>query len=110
MKKGLRRLRGSSDGLNANMEMPSDRSIAAKLADEVEVTVSGDYGADHAAICAFHVEKLALANIFVQILPLMEPITMELAVHGRDEPLVDTAKRKARVSMTLKTGRPTSTT
>lgn len=79
----------------------SDGRIESLLMDTISVTVSGYYSADHEALSDIHISSLAANDIFVPILPLKEPIVMELAVTGKDEPLVAIAKRKARVSTTL---------
>ena len=80
-----------------------DGRIDGLLMDKVSVTVSGDYGADHAALSAKHIKLLAADDIFVPILTLQTPVVMELAVDGKDAPLKVVAKQKARVSTTLRT-------
>ena len=81
----------------------SDGRFAATLADKVSVVVNGDYGADHAALGNNHLLELAKANLFVPIIPLEKPITMDLAADGQTEPLKLTADRKARITTTLTT-------
>ena len=77
--------------------------IAAMLSDCLPVTVSGDYGSDHAALSEHHLSRLAEANIFVPVLPLQNPVQMHLAVEGSDNPLIISAERKARISTTFST-------
>ena len=77
--------------------------INAVLADKVEVVVSGDYRADHAALSEEHLKMLAKENIYVSMLPLNDPIVMRLAVDGYDDAMTITAHSKARISTTLST-------
>lgn len=42
--------------------------------------INGDYGADHSALSKDHLEMCAAKGIFVQVLPLSEPILMQLAI------------------------------
>jgi len=79
----------------------ADGRLLGRLADIVEVTVCGDYGADHAAISEHHLAQVAQENVFVPILQLPEPIVMDLAIEGCDEKLQATATKKARLSLTL---------
>lgn len=54
----------------------------------VEVLVTGNDGADHAALSQDDVDKLAQKEIYVPILNLVEPVRMQLAGSGSDQPLV----------------------
>jgi len=75
------------------------------LADTVPVVVNGDYGADHSAMCEFHIQACSEAGIFVQLLTLERPISMELALNPTktEEVREYSTNRKARISTTLET-------
>ena len=76
----------------------------AKLADTVQVIVNGDYGADHCALSQDHLRSCADKGIYVQVLPLSSPISMQLAMSGENrEPITVHAEKKARISTTLDT-------
>ena len=79
----------------------SDGRIPTLLMDAVDVTVSGDYGADRAAVCEKHLQALASRNIFVPVLPLSTPVVLDLAVSSETDAYKVAAKRKARLSLTL---------
>ena len=86
-----------------NTTTESRGRIRAKLMDKVPVWVSGDYGADHAAISVSHVTQLAEVNCFVPLLPLLNPVSMELAASGDHLTFTITANQKARITTTLLT-------
>jgi len=78
--------------------------LNATLADKVPVILNGDYGADHASLSQYHLEKCAQAGVFVAVLPLPSPIKMGLALQSIGEEgneVLYTAKRKACVSITI---------
>lgn len=63
--------------------------------------VNGDYGWDHAALSQHHLDLLGAEHIFIPILSLQEPITMELDSIGSDETLTFQAPKKVRLSTTI---------
>ena len=65
------------------------------------VSVSGDYGADHAAIGKNHLTALYDADVYVSIMELKNPISMELAASDDGNTFTITSKQKARISTTL---------
>lgn len=85
------------------------RSIQVSLLGKFVVTVSGDHGADNAAISDKIIEKLAANNIYVPILQFETPITMKLAIKGDNDALTVKAGRKARTTTTLFTSEGPST-
>ena len=58
----------------------------AKLADTVDMLVSGDYGADYAALSEDHLQQCTDSGLFIQVLPMRNPIHMHLAM-GQITPL-----------------------
>lgn len=91
--KGMERLIADANAQKnkANSTEQQDGLIAAKLCDTVHVSVSGNYGADHAALSDAHLEQLELEDMFVLILPLNQPVAMALAADGSEEPYYVTA-------------------
>ena len=75
----------------------------AMLADHIDVVINGDYGADHSALSQEHLNRCAGKGIFVQVLPLKNPIPMRLAMGSSsdDDSRTVVAKSKARISTTL---------
>ena len=75
----------------------------ATLSDSVPIVINGEYGADHSALSKDHLERCAVEVIFVQVLPLKDPIPMKLASDDGTEakPRAFYAKVRARVSTTI---------
>ena len=84
--------------------LPEGR-LRGKLADEIDVVINGDYGADHSAISEEHLAKCATAGIFVPSLTLSPPISMGLAISKSETGSEVTVKadRKVRLDTTLDT-------
>ena len=57
-------------------KIKKDCQIGAMIENRVMVTVARDYGTDHAALTKGHLETLAGANIFLSVLPLVNPVSM----------------------------------
>ena len=92
-------------GLAPDSQIIPPGRYTAKLADTVCAIVNGDYGADHAALSQEHLDSCADAGIFVQVLPLREPLGMHLAMGNSEREVMPTvfAQQKARLSLTLET-------
>lgn len=63
---------------NITYTVPGTGLYAARLADTVPATLNGDYGSDYCAMSYIHLQKYADAGIFVQILPLSQPLSVIL--------------------------------
>lgn len=85
--------------------VPGSGRYSARLADKFSVIVNGDYGADHSALSETHLLACAEAGVFVQVLPLGEPIVVSLALGSRPEEseVRYQAAKKARISVTMDT-------
>ncbi len=85
-----------------NIQSPAVGSgrFKAKLEDAIDVVVNGDYGANHSALSAQHLQQCAVPGVFVQVLPLREPVTvgLELQVDDNGQKRTFNARSKARVS------------
>ena len=75
------------------------------IADAVPIVVNGDYGADFAALSEDTLQLCADKNIFVQTLPLSEPVQAKLAMEDSEssEESVFSSSKKVRLSLTLDT-------
>lgn len=78
-------------------------SFKATLADCVEVTLNGDYGADHAILSEDHLKQLSKLGKFVPILELETPEEFELAVGGQAAPSTVQAHKAALITTTILT-------
>lgn len=76
-------------------------SFKATLADCVEVTLNGDYGADHPILSEDHLKQLSKHGKFVPILELETLEEFELAVGGQAAPSTVQAHKAALITTTV---------
>ena len=90
---------------NRRRNESDDGRFQGMIADTVPIVVNGDYGADFAALSKDVLQLCAEKGIYVQTLPLQEPLHAHLAMED-DESTHDrcfTSTKKVRLSVTLDT-------